>query len=69
VAIKRREREREKEGNMKIGLDTWLADNNYLFFPVFLTGRLVFPRESHFVIPVKAGMQILFPGNSRDPGN
>jgi hypothetical protein len=34
-----------------------------------LQSELVFPRESHFVIPGKAGMQILFPGNSRDPGN
>jgi hypothetical protein len=25
--------------------------------------QLVFPRESHFVIPGKAGMQIIFPGN------
>jgi hypothetical protein len=29
---------------------------------------LVFPRESHFVVPGKAGMQILFTGNSWDLG-
>jgi hypothetical protein len=29
--------------------------------------QLVFPRENYFVIPEKAGMQMQFPGNSRDP--
>jgi hypothetical protein len=30
--------------------------------------QLVFPREGYFAIPGKAGMQIPFPGKSRDPG-